>query len=141
VGRRLGDNPDLTIEPVELSSGSADIDIMIDTRIWRWDEGAYIAHQPEDNFLLQPYKGYWVKSKVEGVYLVFPETAQAALSKPSSMFAAYKDRFIRYMKTMMPKAREAVAKDQDTPPMPMGALADNDNEDFLSGCFVEMLSQ
>jgi hypothetical protein len=128
VGRWLEEDPDLMIEPVALSSGSPDIDFMIDPRIWEWKAGVYVPHQPEDNFLLERYKGYWAKAKVNGVYLVFPEYAQTTASSASSAVASA-------------NARGTVTEDGDSPPMPMGTLGEDSTENIFGGCFVETVKK
>jgi uncharacterized repeat protein (TIGR02543 family) len=103
-------------------------DTIIDRRVWEWNAGTYVSYMNNTDFVLERYKGYWVKSVKEGAYLVFPDLVQIARFESSNGVA-------------VSKTRGVVAKDGDAPPMPMGALEDNETDRFFSsGCFVEILN-
>jgi hypothetical protein len=119
------EDTDEFIEPVAIASLTDDT--IIDRSIWEWQAGSYVPYQNTDDFVLQPYKGYWVKAVKTGAYLVFPEYAQTAQSQASSMVASS-------------SARGTAAEDGGSPPMPMGALTEDTTENIFSGCFIEIVS-
>jgi hypothetical protein len=103
-------------------------DTIIDRRVWEWQAGAYVSHLPEDDFLLERYKGYWVKANVDGVYLVFSISAQTGQIQSSRVIASS-------------RSRGTAAVDGDGPPLPMGGLQENTTENILGGCFIETLKK
>jgi hypothetical protein len=134
VGRWLGDDDPLNVSPVPVSNPAASA--LINHRIWEWKNGGYVDHKLDENFVLEFYKGYWVKALVDGAYLVFPEWAQVAgLSTPGNTLLALKGKAIRWVKRLLPETREAIA-DNDSPPMPMG-LFENSVDPVFEGCFIE----
>ena len=138
VGRWVEDEPGLTVNPVPVTDPIAST--LINHRIWEWKNGTYVNHRLDEYFVLEVYKGYWVKASVEGAYLVFPEYAQVAgLSTPRNTMRAWKGKAVEWMKRLLPAPREAIA-DNDTPPMPLGGFADSVDPVF-EGCFVQTIFQ
>jgi hypothetical protein len=133
VGRWLGPGDNRNVDPVPVSNPVADT--LINHRIWEWKEGEYVNHRLDENFVLEHYKGYWVKAIVDGAYLVFPDYAQVVgLSTPRNTMLAYRGKTVQWIRRMMPNTREAIA-DTDSPPMPMEVLAGN-TEPVFEGCFI-----
>lgn len=128
------------IEPKNITTLTDDT--IIDRRIWEWKEGVYVSHLPADGFSMMRYKGYWIKANKEGAYLVFPQSAQqvAGLSKRPSIRVVWMKNRLQKLKKVLFGMNEAMA-DNDTPPMPMGALQDNDTENIFESCFVGTLKQ
>ena len=111
---------------------------LINHRIWEWKNGGYVDHKLDEYFVMERYKGYWVKAIVDGVYLVFPMDAQLAnLSTPAKVWLAGKAKTLEWIRNIIPQAREAIA-DNDSPPMPMGLFEDSVDPVF-EGCFVQTL--
>ena len=125
------------MDPVPVSDPAANA--LINHRIWEWKNGAYVNHRLDEYFELEPYKGYWVKAIVEGAYLVFPEYAQqfAGLSTSRNTMLAWKGKAVRWMKSLLPAPREAIA-DNDSPPMPLDSF-DGGANPLFEGCFVQTL--
>ena len=139
VGRFVEGSPGLTVAPMSLSDADSIVDTLIDRRIWQWESGAYVSYLPAENFELQSYSGYWVNAKLDGVYLVFPESAQVAgLSTPGNTMLALKGKVLQWLKDILPETRAAVA-DNDMPPMPMQALDDHTVDPVFQGCFIDIL--
>ena len=138
VGRVVEGSPGLTVAPLSLSDPDLAVDTLIDRRIWQWENGAYVSYLPADNFELQSYSGYWVNGKLDGVYLIFPESAQVAgLSTPGNTMLAWQGKALQWLKKWLPETRTAIA-DNDSPPMPMGALDDNTVDPVFQGCFIDI---
>jgi photosystem II stability/assembly factor-like uncharacterized protein len=134
VGRWVEDDPELTVNPVPVTSPVAST--LINHRIYEWKNGGYVDHKLDENFVLAYYKGYWVKAIVDGAYLVFPEYARASgLSTPRNTLLAWKGKAVRWLKSLVPAPREAIA-DNDLPPMPMESFDGGANPMF-EGCFVQ----
>jgi hypothetical protein len=116
-------------------------DTIIDRRIWQWQEGRYVFHANTSDFVLEPNKGYWVKAVKKGAYLVFPNTVQLAHSpKSEGLLKTVAAKTGRWLKKVMPGARKAMAEN-DTPPMPMGALKDSKTDNIFGSCFVKTLKE
>jgi len=112
----------------------------VDTRLWRWNAGAYAAERPGDATepVMHVYQGYWVKAKHANVHLKFGVDAQEALlTQKQSLW----DKMVAGVRSWMENtgliSSEAIAGDGDTPPMPMGSVDDPDNMLPVAGCFVE----
>jgi len=136
VGRYLGDNDPRNVSPVPVTSPVAST--LINHRIYEWQSGNYVDHKLDENFVLKVYNGYWVKAIVDGAYLVFNESAQVAgLSTPRNTMLAWKGKAVRWMKSLLPSPREAIA-DSDLPPVPMSSFEDSANPLF-EGCFVQTI--
>jgi len=134
VGRWLGPDDDLNVDPVPVSNPVADT--LLNHRIWEWKDGEYVNHRLDENFVLEHYQGYWVKAIVDGAYLMFPVSAQVAgMSTPRNTMLAWKGEAVQWMKSLLPTPREAIA-DNDLPPMPMESFDGNTNPLF-EGCFVQ----
>ena len=85
---------------------------------------------------MEYHKGYWVKAIVDDAYLVFPEYARVeGLSTPGNTMLAWKGKAVRWMKSLLPAPREAIA-DNDLPPMPMASI-DSSTNPLFEGCFVQ----
>lgn len=137
VGRWLGDNHPDNVSPVPVTYSAASD--LINHRIWEWKDGGYVNHKLEDNFVLEHYKGYWVKALVDGAYLVFPESARVGgLSTPRNTMLAWKDKAVRWMKSLLPAPSEAMA-DNDLPPVPMESF-DGSTNPLFEGCFIESVN-
>ncbi|MEN8245726.1 MAG: hypothetical protein ABFS43_12590 [Thermodesulfobacteriota bacterium] len=136
VGRRLGDNHPDNVSPVPVTYPAASE--LINHRIYEWQGGKYKDHRLDEDFVLEYYKGYWVKALVEGAYLEFPVSAQVnGLSTPRNTMLAWKGKAVQWMKSLLPAPSEAIA-DDDLPPMPMGGFEDSVDPVF-EGCFVQTL--
>lgn len=134
VGRSVDGDPDLEVFPVPVTSPVAST--LINHRIWEWRAGEYIDHRLDEDFVLEYYKGYWVKAIVEGAYLVFPVSAQVAgLATPKNTMLAWKGKAIQWIKSLLPAPREAIA-DNDLPPMPMDTY-DGSTNPLFEGCFMK----
>ena len=89
-----------------------------------------------DTSLMEAYEGYWVKARQANVFLRFNHESQVAdLSAPQRIWLAVKEKTLEWSRNVMPQTRAAIA-DSDTPPMPMGAFA-NDVDPVFEGCFIE----
>jgi len=102
--------------PTAVSALPVDNDL-IDTRLWRWDDGAYY----DDTATMVQGEGYWVKAKKANVFLRFDQAVQielAQLSNPGIMFASVLDKAKRWVKECF-APETAIADSGDTPPMPM----------------------
>ena len=90
----------------------------IDKHLWLWNNGDYDSNTSN----IEPYKGYWIKTKAKNVYLKFPANTQA----------------LRQANKMV--LREATEK----PPMPMSFSETNtsktsENSGGGGGCFINSL--
>ena len=133
VGRWVED-PFVWVEPVPVTDPVAST--LINHRIYEWQNGAYIDHRLDENFVLEQNKGYWVEAILDGVYLEFNSSAQVAgLSTPRTTLLAWKGKAVRWMKRLLPVPREAIAEG-DSPPMPMESL-DGNSDPLFEGCFVQ----
>jgi len=136
VGRWVDVDHADNVDPVPVTDPVAST--LINHRIWEWQNGQYVNHKLDKNFVLKFYKGYWVKAIVDGAYLVFPVSAQVAgLSTPGNTMLALKGRAVQWMRTLLPAPREAIA-DNDSPPMPMDSF-DSSTNPLFEGCFVQTL--
>jgi len=127
------------VAPMSLSDTDSNVDTLIDRRIWQWEDGSYVSYLPAESFELESYSGYWVNAKLNGVYLVFPESAQVTgLSTPGNTLLALKGKALQWLKKWKPETRTAIA-DNDSPPMPMGAFDENSVDNIFEGCFIETL--
>ena len=122
--------------------GLADDNPYIDRRLWRWENGHYHFDTPDTNPSLEmvAYQGYWVKAKQANVFLRFePGARVASLGMPEILMAGIWKKTTTWLSKLNIFSKEAVAVDDDTPPMPMGALDDNVDPVF-QGCFIETAS-
>ena len=112
----------------------------IDARLWRWVNGDYTSDTPDMDSLLEmtAYAGYWVRAKQPNVYLMFEQTARASLGLPDTMVARAWHKTKAWLANLNIFSQEAVAVDDDTPPMPMGGLDSNDVEPVFGGCYIEI---
>ncbi|MFH1156324.1 MAG: chitobiase/beta-hexosaminidase C-terminal domain-containing protein [Pseudomonadota bacterium] len=85
----------------------------IDLRLWRWENRTYYS----DTFIMEPFKGYWVRTKATNVYLRFPTRYQAAGSGLERFMRNVMFNGTRLFLKCMPTKAYAVS--QDYPPMPM----------------------
>jgi hypothetical protein len=136
VGRFTDDVDPIIVDPVPVTDPIAST--LINHRIYEWKNGGYVDHRLDENFVLEHYKGYWVKAIVDGVYLEFNADAQeAGLSTPGTTMLAWKGKAVQWMKRLLPAPREAIA-DNDLPPMPMESF-DGGTNPLFEGCFVQTL--
>jgi hypothetical protein len=121
--------------PTPISS-LPDPNTFIDLKIWRWNRGVYESFLPADNFLLEMYEGYWVSAKRPNLFLVFRVSAQqAALDiDKNAMLALYLQKGKKWFKDWVFVSPQAHADAGDTPPMPMGGLAETNSG--TGGCFI-----
>ena len=112
-------------------SALSDPNDYIDKRLWRWENGSYYS----DAYFLEAYQGYWVKVKKANVHLIFPPSAQATLSNPSTKFAGLFSKEKRWVKGWIFAPRSATADSGDSPPLPMGGLS-SAPEGASGGCFI-----
>ena len=113
----------------------------IDWRLWRWENGEYVSDTPEsDPFqVMETYKGYWVNVKQSGVLLQFdPLLLPSFIGEPETLVAKAWHKTRTWLADLNIFSKEAVAVDNDTPPMPMGGLDSNDVEPVFQGCFIEI---
>lgn len=110
----------------------------VDIRIWEWADGGYDPYTPEDEFIMYPYEGYWVKTESANIHLVFPVSAQLAAAREiDTGFAQAFNRGKEWVKDMIFATHLAVADSGDSPPMPMGAFTDsNESSASQGGCFI-----
>jgi len=123
---------------VAIGDASRDADRVINHRIYEWKDGEYISHKLDENFVLEYYKGYWVKAIAEGAYLVFDYDAQVPLEgrfSPKNTMLAWKGKAVQWIKRLLPAPREAIA-DNDLPPMPLDSF-DGGADPLFEGCFVQ----
>jgi len=114
----------------------ADPNPYIDIRLWRWEDGMY----KEDTTLMMQNQGYWVQALEPGVSLRFPVAAQlvkAGTFSPVRMIAQKINQGLFHLKLAL-ATPEAVAAAGDSPPLPMGALADSSSSPGAAGggCFI-----
>lgn len=117
--------------PTAIGDLAEDNDI-IDTRLWRWENGAYYS----DTVLMVHNGGYWARAKKANVYLRYPASAQILVSNPVTMFAGLLDEGKRaVVRALSPKP--AVAFSIDTPPVPMSGFSSGEGESGSGGsCFI-----
>jgi len=111
----------------------------IDIRVWEWTDGAYVSYTPDDDFIVRAYEGYWVKAKKANVRLNFPVSAQYAANQVNgSRLAAFFKGGKKWVNDWIFATPMAVADSGDSPPMPMGALADSavSGSSSKRGCFI-----
>ncbi len=109
----------------------------IDLRLWCWEDGVY----HDDANLMEPYEGYWAKAKAENVYLRFAHFYQVSgHGRSNSMWADMLKRTKRWIGIRMLSAKEAIAGDNDSPPIPMGVFEDSVDPVF-EGCFIESVGR
>jgi hypothetical protein len=117
----------------------------IDVHIHSWDQGAYLSHSAD--FMMQPYEGYWVKSKTSDVCLVYKPSAQvdeADTSLISKLFETTREWAGEWIGGWLPSPDYAFAEN-DSPPMPM-SLDNGDNgvkksyDTDSSSCFIRIIS-
>ena len=136
VGRFTDDVDPIIVDPVPVTSPVAST--LINHRIYEWKKGDYADHKLDENFVLNTYRGYWVKAIVDGAYLVFPVSAQVGgVSTPRNTMLAWKGKAVRWMKRLLPSPREAMA-DNDSPPVPMESF-DGSTNPLFEGCFVQTI--
>ena len=121
----------------------ADANPYIDRRLWRWENGHYHSDTPETNPFLEmaAYQGYWVKAKQANVFLRFdPGARVASLGMPEILMAGIWKKTTTWLSNLNIFSKDAVAEDDNTPPMPMGVLDDNNVDPVFQGCFIEIAS-
>lgn len=113
----------LTVHPVPIGESDGQL---IDTRLWRWENGDYSA----DTEILAPHSGYWVYVKKEGVILRFPPSARAS----------------DYATGLLRQARERISDSLPElhPPAPIGALSGETGNSGHAGagsggCFMQTI--
>jgi hypothetical protein len=119
----------------------ADDNLYIDRRLWRWENGHYHSDTPESDTsqVMAAYGGYWVKARQANVLLRFyPGARVASLSMPEILMAGIWEKTKAWFSNFNIFSKEAVADDDDTPPMPMGGLDDDTADPVFQGCFVEI---
>ena len=123
--------------------GLADDNLYIDRRLWRWENGHYHSNTPDTDPLqvMAVYAGYWVKARQANVFLRFDPGAQiSSLGLPEILMAGIWKKTQTWFSNLNIFSNEAVAEDDDTPPMPMGGLDDNSVDPVFQGCFIEITS-
>jgi len=121
-----------------------DVNDYIDRKLWRWENGDYVAGDlnTDSSLEMAAYKGYWVQAKQENVLLLFGESAQArviaSLGTPETLVAKAWCKTKTWLSNLDIFSQEAVAVDNDTPPMPMGVLDNNNVDPVFQGCFIEI---
>ena len=98
----------------------------IDSRLWEWNNGKY----EDDEEILEPYEGYWVRVKKSNVSLQFPIDASAKNTKNNEIFVM-KQWIKKLGQWIMPSPLQAVSSEE--PPMPMGLNASSESDDK---CFI-----
>ena len=112
------DNCTYKFGPISISE-LPDPNPYIDKRLWRSENGEYAS---STSWIMNKYKGYWVKVKKEGVILRFPKEAQTRLSNVSESLLT---------------PRQAVASSDDQPPAPIGNFSGGGSSlKSGSGCFI-----
>jgi len=73
------------------------------------------------------------------VYLKFaPAMRVASVSSPAILVAKAWHKTKNWLSNLNIFSKEAVAVDNDTPPMPMGVLDNNNVDPVFQGCFIEI---
>lgn len=119
----------------------ADDNLYIDRQLWRWENGHYHSDTPDTdpNLAMEAYAGYWVKARQANVFLRFePGARVASLGKPEILMAGIWKKTKTWLSNLNIFSKEAVAGDDNTPPMPMGTLDDNTADPVFQGCFIEI---
>ncbi|MBN2282430.1 MAG: hypothetical protein JXO48_00910, partial [Deltaproteobacteria bacterium] len=114
-----------------------DENTMIDTRLWRWESGAYYADTTE----LEAHTGYWVKARTSNVWLRFPADAHMAENSITKFYVRQMMKeTAKVVKAWGLTPAVAVAEVSDTPPPPPGGLTGGSayfsSKDGEGGCFI-----
>ena len=121
--------------PVMVSALAAD-NPWIDTRLWRWEDGAYF----DDTARMTHHGGYWVLARKDNVSLRFDHGYQTArLSLKRVMIAEATDRINRMMASGVISPAKAYAVDLTQPPAPMSGFGGGTGYSTASGgggCFI-----
>lgn len=129
-------HPDGTVKfgPTPVSE-LADNNPFIDKRLWRWENGSYLS----DTAVMQPYIGYWVKSRAASVYLRFPVSAQNKLAH-DALFTV-QDLKLKLKQAIHGISPNIAIAEVDYPPMPMDAFSDADSKagDANANCMIDTI--
>ena len=117
------------------------IETLIDRNIWYWQNGNYIEETNPD-FVLEFYKGYWVKSKAENVYLRFSKNHHVKRSHSKSLLTKqlYQHPIFVKGKNLI-KLNKAYASANEPPPPPMRSFGEKPiTVDSSGACFMSIIS-
>ncbi|MFC1876858.1 hypothetical protein ACFL2E_06265, partial [Thermodesulfobacteriota bacterium] len=119
-----------------------DNNLYIDRRLWRWENGHYHSDTPLTNpfQVMAVYAGCWVKARQANLFLRFDPAGpiDAHMSTSETLMAKAWHKTKTWLSNLNIFSKEAVAEDDDTPPMPMGGLDDNTVDPVFQGCFIEI---
>ena len=116
------------------------INLLIENKLWYWNNGAYNEESSSD-FVLEFYKGYWVKVKSNNVVLRFPKKNQMKRRRNNSQLTQIIRNSQSLFKTrLFFKPKNAYADSQNTPPPPMrGFTGDSIEVGSSGGCYLSTL--